>query len=420
MIRNETNLVSPRIINIFIAIGRSGKIGSMGVRGNVAVSVRSTLRLLPQPTSAGAQDVDLQEVARRLAEIARPSMPSPGLLAPKGMHYIDSESVLLLNVSLPKMAAAQRRAAVAFATEDLIAQPLDQVHVVLGPEGRGDGFAGSWLVAVVSNAVMADFIAAHPENNGVVLPDVLALQVPDAGDWCVLAQDNRILVRLPDRSGFATTPVMLPVLWAAGGSPRIILLGGELPTDIPVAVHAQLAAAPDPVLMAFDLRSGRFARRGAGWPKGARTVGIIIGLAVFGHLALLGLDVIGLSRIAATREAALRTALEAKGQVSAGDLDTALTAALASRQSPTSGSFLPFLAQAFGAIAPLTGDVQIKDMRFVQAQNSLSLTVEAPNLTALQTAETALVNAGLQVDTGAATTGNGAAEAQMTLRRAAP
>ena len=119
-------------------------------------------------------------------------------------------------------------------------------------------------------------------------------------------------------------------------------------------------------------------------------------------------------------EAALRTALEAKGQVSGGDIDTALTAALAARQPPASGDFLPFLAQAFEAITALTGQVQIKDMRFMQAQNTLTLTVEAPDLAALQTAETALVDAGLQVDTGAATTGNGAAEAQMTLRKAAP
>ena len=67
----------------------------MGDRGSVAVGVRSALRLLPQPTSAGAQDVDLQEVVSPLAEIARPSMPAPSLLAPKGMHYIDSETVLL-------------------------------------------------------------------------------------------------------------------------------------------------------------------------------------------------------------------------------------------------------------------------------------------------------------------------------------
>ena len=97
-----------------------------------------------------------------------------------------------------------------------------------------------------------------------------------------------------------------------------------------------------------------------------------------------------------------------------------MTAALASRQPATAGSFLPFLAQTFGAIAPLTGDVQIKDLRFIQAQNTLTLTVEAPDLAALQTAETALIEAGLQVDTGAATTDNGAAEAQMTLRKTAP
>ena len=397
----------------------------MAERNSVAVGLRSALRLIPTsshgtPLETVSTDGHASAGVSSGAEISVAAAPSHRLVPPVGLHYIDSEHVLLMKVSLPKMAAAQRRAAVAFAIEDLIAQPLDQVHVVLGPESSGMGNAGSWLVAVVSNAMMAETIAAHPGMTGVLVPDVLALQVPDAGNWSVLAQNNRILVRLADHSGFATTPAMLPVLWAAGGSPRLVVLGGELPADLPVAATAQLAAAPDYKMLGIDLRSGRFARAGAGWPKGVRRVAIVLALAVFGHLALLGLDVIGLGRIAATKDAALRLALDAKGQPSTGDLDAALTAALSLSQSATSGDFLQFLAQAFGAVADQTGQVQIKDLRFVEAQNTLTLTVEAPDLAALQTVETALVDAGLQVDTGAATTADGAAEAQMTLRRAAP
>lgn len=397
----------------------------MADRSSVAVGLRSALRLLPSSLDASPREVvstnfKLLSDPTLAQENASTAMDTPRLVPPAGLSYIDSENVLLLNVSLPKMASAQRKTAVAFAVEDLIAQPLDQVHVVLGPEISGTGSAGSWLVAVVSNEVMADTIATHPEMTGALVPDVLALQVPDAGDWSVLAQNGRILVRLPDHAGFATTPAMLPVLWAAGGSPRLVLLGGAMPADMPVAARVPLAAVPDAKQLAIDLCSGRFARSGAGWPKGARRVAFVLALAVFGHLALLGLDVIGLSRIAATKDAALRTALDAKGQPSRGDLDAALTAALASSKPAISGDLLPFLAQAFGAIADQTGQVQIKDLRFVEAQNTLTLTVEAPNLAALQTVETALVDAGLQVDTGAATTADGAAEAQLTLHRAEP
>lgn len=397
----------------------------MASRTSVTVGLRSTLGLIPNHPNAATQ-INVANVRHSIAEvpagteIAEPATPTQRLQPPRGLHYIDSEKVLLLNVSLPKMAPAQRRAAIAFAVEDLIAQPLDQVHVVLGPERPGADNAGSWLVAVVSNAVMADTLAAHPGMTGILVPDVLALPVPEAGEWSVLAQKHRILVRLADLTGFATTPAMLPDLWTAGGSPRLVVLGGELPADMPVGARAQLASAPDPGLLAIDLRSGRFARPGAGWPKGARTVAVILALAVLGHVTLLGLDVIGLGRIASAKDAALRTALDAKGQPSSGDLDTALTAALASRQPATSADFLLFLAQAFGAIADQTGQVQIKDLRFVEAQNTLALTVEASNLAALQTVETALIDAGLEVDTGAATTADGAAEAQMVLRRAAP
>ncbi|WP_426036264.1 type II secretion system protein GspL [Cypionkella sp. TWP1-2-1b2] len=342
--------------------------------------------------------------------------------------WIACEDVLLLKVTLPKMAGSQRRAVVGFAIEESIAQPLEQVHVVLGPqlnlaakEHENDVTeGGSWLVAVVSNAVMADLVAAHSASTAPMIPDVMALQVPDAGDWTVLAQQDRVLVRMPDGTGFAASPAMLPTLWHAAGSPRVVLLGGQLPADFPVAVLGQLVSSIDPSLKGFDLRSGRFARRGAGVPKGARALAIVLAVAALGHLMLLALDVAGLSRIATKQEAAVRAALAATGQQVEGDVATALTAALAAQQPSTSAGFLPLLAQTFGALQPQAGQIQIKDMRFSQPDNSLALTMEAPDLADLQTAETAFGAAGLAVVAGAATSGDGAAEVQMTLRKSLP
>jgi general secretion pathway protein L len=200
----------------------------------------------------------------------------------------------------------------------------------------------------------------------------------------------------------------------------VVLLGGQLPADIPVVAMGHLATSVDPNLKGFDLRSGRFARRGAGIPKGARALGIVLAIATLGHLTLLALDVAGLSRIAATKEAAVRTALDAAGQSVEGDVATALTAALAAQQPLSSAGFLPLLTQAFGALQPQAGQVQIKNMRFSQVDNTLALTMEAPDLAALQTAETAFDDTGLEVVAGAATSGNGAAEVQMTLRKSLP
>ena len=328
------------------------------------------------------------------------------------------EEVFLLTVALPAMTAAQRRATVAYAIEDRIAQPLDLVHGVLGPQVPGSQDPGLWLVAVVSHAAMSARLAKAMSAAVPLVPDVLTLPVPVAGAWSVLAQASRVLVRLPDTTGFATTPALLPVFWAAGGKPQMILYGGVLPAGVPVTAQAVLPAGGVPLPPGFDLRTGRHSPRGAGVPRGARAVAAVLALALAGHLALLALDVTGLGRIAAQREAALRQALGTPAQPVAGDLDAALASTLAARIPAPAGGFLPLLAQAFAAIGAQSGTVTVKTLRY--AQDSLSLTLEAPDLAALQAVQGAFSEAGLAVAAGPATSANGAAEAQMTLRRAAP
>ncbi|MGV8951229.1 MAG: type II secretion system protein GspL [Cypionkella sp.] len=336
------------------------------------------------------------------------------------ISFVASEDVLLLAVPFPKMPPAQRRSVAGFAVEDLIAQPLDQCHVVLGPQVKTDEAGGVWLVAVVSLAVMDDIVRAHAGSQAVLLPDVLALQVPSDGAWSVLAQGARALVRLPDATGFAADHTMLATLWAAAGQPNIVLLGGVLPEDLPVAEQSSLTLLPDPALRALDLRRGRFARRGSGLPLGLRSLGLISAVALLGHLGLLLLDVLGLGRIAATQEATLRAAFEAQGVTVQDDLATTLTSVLAAQQPAKTGEFLTSLSDTFTALKPQVDTVQIKDLRYTRAQNTLSVTMEAPDLASLQTAETALTSAGLGVTAGAATSANGAAEVEMTLRGAAP
>lgn len=392
-----------------------GRSSEMGDRMGVSGAVRPALRLLQTHPSDPVDAVAPVIAPDTLTD----AITDTDLTPPKGVFYLRTEQAVLLAVTLPKMAASQRRGAVQFAVEDRIAQPLDLVHVVLGPKLRDNGAAADWLVAVVGADVMESQLASAPPGAQAWVLDVLALQPPQAGQWSVLALQDRILVRLADGSGFATTPALLPMLWAADGQPDIVLLGGALPAGVPVAQRMPLAA-PDPLIAGFDLRTGRFARRGAGWPKGARALAVVAALAVVGHLVLLGLDILGLSRTADAREAALRAALTEAGQAADGDVEAALTAALARQGPAATGAFLPLLAQAFGAMAAQSGQVQIKDLRFASDQNALTLTIEAPDLAALQTAETAFAGAGLLVSAGAATTGDGAAQSQMTLRRATP
>lgn len=216
---------------------------------------------------------------------------------PGGIALVPSEDVLLLAVDLPAMPASQRRAAVGFAVEDQIAQTLDEVQVVLGPQLP----QGPCMVAVIARSVLAGL--GTDETDVALWPDVFLVPVPRSG-WALLAGAVRALVRLPDGTGFAASPQSLPAFWAAAGSPDITLYGGALPATIPVTARAELPAGPDLALRGFDLRAGLNGADGRfSWPTGARSFLVVALVAVLAHLGLLVADVIALDRLAGQKEA---------------------------------------------------------------------------------------------------------------------
>ncbi|MBC7735709.1 MAG: hypothetical protein H7245_00420, partial [Candidatus Saccharibacteria bacterium] len=142
---------------------------------------------------------------------------------PTGVAWLPTEQALILSAALPPLPAAQRRAAVGFAVEDRIAQPLERVVVALGPV-----IAGAHVIVVAARRDIAAWRAAHGGPTVRLLPDVLALPVPAQG-WAVWVGGARALVRLADGTGFAVPVRDLPLLWRHGGCPEIALCGGDLP-----------------------------------------------------------------------------------------------------------------------------------------------------------------------------------------------
>ena len=332
---------------------------------------------------------------------------SATLQCPDGVSLVPTEQVLLLAVDLPVMPAAQRRAAVGFAVEDRIAQGLDEVRVVLGPQMS----PGIWLVAVTARSVLTDI--AKSDAKGLLWPDVVLLPVPRAG-WAVWSGSGRVLVRLPDGTGFATSAAALPSFWTAAGSPAVTLLSGEMPASIPVAARADMPDAPDPALFGFNLRAGLTDAGGRiSLPKGAGRLLAVLLLAALAHLTLLVLDTVALGTMADQRDRELRAMLNAPD---GSDLDLVLSQTLAARQPNDKGGVLAVLSRVFSAIGVEAGRVSVQTLRYAASDDAIVLTVEAPDLATLQSVETALNDAGLIVSAGAATTRDGAAEVQMTIR----
>lgn len=351
--------------------------------------------------------------------VPAPSRPRLSLIVPEDAGLgpdtlaFPSEAALLLRVALPLPTHRQRLAAVGFAVEDQIAQPLDAVHVALGPQIE----AGDYLAAVVDHGIMAEWATRTRAGHQRLVPDVLALPVPPEGRLAVRETAGRILARRPDGTGYATTARAIDMLWRIEGMPQIVLYGGRLPDGLPVSAVGLMPSEPAGA-DGFDLLQGIYAPRQGAGAGVIRRLAIVAALALAAHAAILVAETVALSRIATDRETELRTAIAARAPDIPASLP--LVEALA-RAMPASGSagggFLPLMVEVSEVLAPFTGEISVRNLAYGAQDQSLALLIEAPDLAALQAIESALGVAGLAVAAGVATTGEGAAEARYVIRR---
>lgn len=337
-----------------------------------------------------------------LASAAKSVEPLPDAPpAPPGVAWLPSEQVLLLSIDLPPLSPGQRRAAVGFAVEDRVAQPLDTLRVVLGPAIRG-----RHLVAVMAR----EQGGARRGQRLARLPDVLALPCPVSG-WAIWASASRALVRLPDGAGFAAEPDQLAVLWHHAGRPDVTLYGGDVPDDVAVTARASLPPF-ERSLIRCDLDAASDAGRFLRLPRGALAVVCVLAVAACLHLGLIWAGLAGDRRNLVAREGALRLALTDAGQIDSGDLDADLSVRLAAAAPADRGGFLPLMAASSAALAQVPG-LSLKGLTW--SGSDLRLEVQAADLGGLQSAEAALTAAGIAVQVGSATSGDGAARVDMTL-----
>jgi general secretion pathway protein L len=321
---------------------------------------------------------------------------------------IPCEHVLLARIKLPPAAVWQLQAATRSAVADLIADPVDEVHIVPGRElGQGE-----FLVAVLRHAVMEEWAPRADATNSRLVPDVLALPIPPTGSLFMREAGGRVLVRLADGTGFATGMLAFPTFWRAAGMPEIVLLGGQLQGEFPAIGVQSMPASPPQEALEFDLITDRYARKRGAW-RTLKGVAAVVVLALIGHLALLGTETVLLGRIAEEQEALLRG--EAIGP-------SAATQSPPWQGDPTAGwaatsGFLPFLSQVAGAFPAFGEGMAVRNMTFDADAGTLGILVEGPDLAALQGMEAQLDAAGLNVSAGAATSSGGTAEMRLIINR---
>lgn len=338
---------------------------------------------------------------------------------------VPTDRLLLTGVDLPLPSHRQRLAALPFALEDAVADDPETLHLALGQPLA----PGRYLAAVVDHAVMRDWVALAADagaGHASLVPDALALPVPAEGGWSVDLAGQRALVRAADGTGFAIHASALVPAWAAAGRPVCTAYGEPLPPAIDNVAAAELEATPLARRLAsapLDLRQGTYAPPRRTMPALARRLAIVAGAGILAHAGIATADTLVLGDLAQQREAETRALVEAAapGRLGAGGDVVAVAADLLPEGGAAMpGRFVPLLNRTSAALQPIARVIIVRSIGFDDAEGSLTLDVEAPDVATLQRVEAVLSASGLTAVSGGAAAENGRATGSISVRDGAP
>ncbi|WP_316251122.1 type II secretion system protein GspL [Sphingomonas sp. JC676] len=297
---------------------------------------------------------------------------------------VPTEQVRLLAVDLPLSSRAKRLEALPFAIEDLIAEPVESLHLALGEEIAPKRY----LVGVVRHDVMerwVDLADAGGLGQAAMVPDALALPIADEDNWSAEIRGSRVVVRT-DEGGFAGPLPLLRAAWeqAPDKSDLDVTIAGDTPPEgelpngwtvhgpgyDPAATLENIARSP------LNLRQGRYAVRRAGNSTFWRRLGWIVAIGAVAHTAIAFADTMMLRSIADRRGAETLAAatLAAPGADLSGDLKATIPDLLPKGGSKAPDAFLPLLTRISGALQPLGGSLSVRQMAF--EGNTLTMDVD--------------------------------------------
>ncbi|MEO0913171.1 MAG: type II secretion system protein GspL [Pseudomonadota bacterium] len=326
-------------------------------------------------------------------------MPEPQVIA--------ASAVSLFAVDLPIRNRRKRLMALPFALEERIAEPLEEVHVVAGPDGSG-------LAAVVAHTAMEQ--ALQPALPGALLPEILAVPRPDEAGWHVWVVEGAAHVRAADGTGFALRADALPGVWKAAGQPEVVSFG-ETPD---VAHRRHVGAAPTVEVrdLAFDLRQGPYRFQSGGWAETFARAGGMVAAGLLIAWACLLADRAALEGLVKAERARAELALQRVLPDVPVDRGVAVVQAALLPGEAGPDPFLALLARMSEAL--LGAEVSFRSLRYAGREGTLQVLLEAGSLEDLQEIERSLAAAGLQVTSGAASARDGGAEVLLTIRGARP
>ena len=355
-----------------------------------ADSAASVEYCLARADALASFEIDRAPLEQVLAQAAQRRLV---LLAP-------AAQLRLAAVAVPARQAGKALLAVPFALEDQLAEDVDTLHFALGAR-QADG---RWPVAVVAEARMRQWLAPFraaglmPE---ALLPDVLALSVPDEAHFSALADGDHVIVRTARDAGFVCLFDDLNLYLQLADPERRRTLRLAVPRDArldasriegPVELLHGFAAPLQVLLQqlqraeAINLLQGRHSQQSDSlrWFKPWKTAAALAALTVITAASLHGVENWRLGRELAAQDTANVARYQSvfPDETRIVDLSVQLDQRLASLQhGGAGGQLLPLVGVLSNAIAAVPG-LQLQTLQF--RDGALYAGLSAANLERLE------------------------------------
>lgn len=337
---------------------------------------------------------------------------APVLAGSAQVRLVPAEHVSLFLVELPLRSKAQRLAAAGFAVEDLLASPLDETHIAVGPRFGRDRY----LVAAVAHGHMP------PGLDRAIVPEQMALPVPaqaqGLAQWNIWRAGDRAVVRSSDGTGFGLSITYLSAIWEAFGKPPLHSFGAPLPRGFSPASQSDTPPQTARRDLAFDLRQGRYSQSPSILRRSLFAAALIVVAAVGAQSGLAYRDVLQLEAKVQTASQALtpRLAKAAPGLVPTSQAIPALERMIARTAAPQGDPFLSVMAKTSQGMRALAGQMNLSTLDYSAVGPQLTLRVQTESIDNLRAAADRLKDAGLQVETGTISAGDAGAQTTFTVK----
>jgi general secretion pathway protein L len=356
----------------------------------------------------------------------------------RAVVLVPSEQVLLTRTAVTARSREQLMRAIPFALEEDLAEDVEQLHFAPGPRQPD----GTHPVAIVTRAHMSEWLAQLSSAGMIahaLIPDVLALPLNADGDWSLLLENDRALLRAGAFSGYALELDSLEdllgcVLEDATPPPAIAVYGaqGEDDSRLPKLESIAYRQHDDTASPAWaagiddkhniNLLQGQYrARSDLGrmlkpWRAAAALLGVWIAL----QAVETGLDYRRLAaedrRLAAEIEQIYRQTFPGSTRVvnPRVQMEQQLNALRQASASDPRAGFMPLLAAGFTALKDKTVDIETLDY----TGGRLQLSLNARELQTLEAIKQALEGQAFTADIESAETRGSTVSGRLVVQEA--